>query len=93
MRPDNIKLPIPQLDENIAKYRLWEIYEGAKLVEELLKGNLDPAFVKGGLFILKKILHLPNFFAKSKESKEMATNMVKKDLKEFHSKYLRLFLE
>ena len=82
-------------DPSVAKYRQMEIAEGAKLVEELLKGNYDPQYIKGNLEMLKKLLTLPNKWSKgkSKESQEAARNMVARDLKEFHSKYMRLFLE
>ena len=80
-------------DDSVAKYRQFEIAEGAKIVEGLLKDNPDVAFIKGALFMLRKLLHLPIRWGKSKESKEMASNMVKRDLKDFTSKYMRLFLE
>ena len=80
-------------DPSVAKYRQLEIEEGAKLVEELLKDNLNVDFVRGNLHMLRKLLTLPRKWGKGKESKEAADNMVKRDLKEFHSKYMRLFLE
>ena len=81
-------------DPSIAKYRQLEIEEGTKIAEDLLrKDKPDVVFIQGALFMLKKCLHLPLKFAKSKESKEMATNMVKKDLKEFTAHYMKLFLE
>ena len=80
-------------DPSVAKYRQMEIAEGAKLVEELLKDSLNVDFVRGNLHMLKKLLQLPRKFAKGKESKEMADNMVKRDLKEFSAKYMRIFLE
>jgi len=80
-------------DPSVAKYRQYEIEEGAKIVEELLKDNLNGDFVRGALFMLKKCLHLPIKWGKSKETKEAACNMVARDLKEFHSKYMKLFLE
>ena len=80
-------------DDSVVRYRQCEIEEGAKVAEELLKDGLNPDFVRGAMFMLKKCLHLPLKFAKSKESKEAASNMVARDLKEFHSKYMRLFLE
>jgi len=80
-------------DPSVAKYRRYEIEEGAKIVEELLKDSLNVDFVRGALFMLKKVLHLPIRWGKSKETKEAAHNMVARDLKEFHAKYMRLFLE
>ena len=80
-------------DPGVAKYRQYEIEEAVKIVEELLKDGLNVDFVRGALYMLKKLLHLPNRWGKSKESKEAASNMVKRDLKEFHAKYMRLFLE
>lgn len=80
-------------DPSVAKYRQMEIAEGAKIAEELLKGGFDPQYIRGAMEMLKKILTLPRKFAKSKESKEAAQNMVARDLKEFHAKYMRLFLE
>jgi len=80
-------------DPGVAKYRQAEIEEGAKIVEELLKDSLDPIYVKGALYMLKKLLHLPHKWGKGEEAKEEARNMVARDLKEFHSKYIRLFLE
>lgn len=80
-------------DPSVAKYRQYEIEEGAKIAEELLKDALNVDFVRGNLHMLKKLLHLPRKWGKSKESKEAAQNMVARDLKEFHSKYMRLFLE
>lgn len=80
-------------DPSVAKYRQYEIEEGAKIVETLLKDNPDVAFVKGALFMLRKMLHLPQRWCKSKESKEAAQNMVARDVKEWHSKFMRLFLE
>ena len=80
-------------DPSVAKYRQMEIAEGAKLVEELLKGNYDPQYIKGSMEMLKKILHIPHSWGTSKESKEAARNMIKRDLKEFTSRYMRLFLE
>ena len=82
-------------DSGVAKYRQYEIEEGAKVVEELLKGNYDPQYIKGSMEMLKKLLHLPNKWSKgkSKETQEMARNMIMRDLKEFHSRYMRLFLE
>ena len=80
-------------DPSVAKYRQMEIEEGAKVVEELLKDSLNVDFVRGALFMLKKLLTLPHKFAKSKESKEMANNMIARDMKEFTSKYMRIFLE
>ena len=80
-------------DESVAKYRQLEIEEGANIAQELLKGNADPDYVKGAMFMLKKLLHLPHKWGKSKESKEAAQNMVARDLKEFHSKWMKLFLE
>ena len=45
--------------------------------------------------MLKKLLQLPNKWGKgkSKETQEAATNMIKRDLKEFTVKYMKLFLE
>ena len=80
-------------DPAVSKYRELEIAEGAKLVEELMKGNQEYLFIKGCLFMLKKLLQLPNRWGKSKESKEVAQNMIKRDLKTFTAKYMRLFLE
>ena len=81
-------------DPSVAKYRQFEIEEGAKaVVEELLKDKPDVVFCQGALFMLKKLLTLPRKFAKSKESKEMARNMVTRDVKEFTTKYMKLFLE
>lgn len=80
-------------DPSVAKYRQYEIEEGAKLVEELLKDALNVDFVRGNLHMLKKLLTLPRKFAKGKESKEAADNMVARDLKEFTSKYMRIFLK
>ena len=80
-------------DPSVAKYREFEIEEGAKVVEELLRGDFDPQYVKGNLYMLKKLLTMPLRFGKSKETKEMAQMMVKRDLKEFTSKYMRIFLE
>ena len=80
---------------DVSKYRQYEIEEGAKIVEELLKDSLNVDFVRGALYMLKNLLHLPRQWSKgkSKESQEAARNMVARDLKEFHSKYMRLFLE
>ena len=80
-------------DPSVAKYRQYEIEEGAKIAEELLKDSLNVDWVRGNLHMLKKLLQLPRKFAKSKESQELADNIVKKDLKEFSIKYLRIFLE
>lgn len=80
-------------DKNIARYRQEEIEEGAKIASDIFKANMEPAFIKGAMHILKKILHLPQQFAKTKEAKETADNMVAKDLKEFHSRFVRLFVE
>ena len=80
-------------DPSVAKYRQMEIAEGAKLVEELLKGNYDSQYIKGSMEMLKKLLHLPRRWGKGKESKEATDNMVKRDLKEFTSKFMRIFLE
>ena len=80
-------------DPSVAKYRQMEIAEGAKVVEELLKDKPDVVFCQGALFMLKKLLTLPRKFAKSKESKEMANNMIARDMKEFTVKYMKLFLE
>ena len=79
-------------DPAVAKYRELEIAEGAKLVEELLKDSQEPLFIKGSLAMLRKLLQLPNRWGKSKESKEAAQNMIKRDLKTFTAKYMRLFL-
>ena len=80
-------------DPAVAKYRQLEIEEGVKWAEELLKGNLSPDTIAGGLHMLKKLLHLPHKWGKDKTSREAAQMMIKRDLKEFHSKYMRLFLE
>lgn len=80
-------------DESVAKYRQYEIEEGAKIAQELLKGGFDPQYIRGAMEMLKKLLHLPRKWGKGKESEEAARNMVARDLKEFHSKYMRLFLE
>ena len=80
-------------DPSVAKYRQYEIEEGARIVEELLKGGLDPQYIKGAMEMLKKLLYLPKKWGKGKESEEAARIMVARDLKEFHSKYMRLFLE
>ena len=80
-------------DPGVAKYRQYEIEQGAKVVEELLRGDFDPQYVKGALFMLKKLLQSPLKYAKSKETKDLAQMMIKRDLKEFQSKFMRLFLE
>lgn len=80
-------------DPSVAKYRQYEIEEGTKIAEELLKDGLNVDFVRGALFMLRKLLYLPHKWGKGKESKEAAQNMIKRDLKEFHAKYMRLFLE
>ena len=80
-------------DPSVAKYRQYEIEEGAKVVEELLKDKPDVVFCQGALFMLKKLLQLPQKFAKSKESKESAQMMVKRDVKEFTVIYMKVFLE
>ena len=78
---------------DVSRYRQYEIEEGAKIVEELLKDSLNVDFVRGNLHMLKKLLTLPRKWGKGKDSREAADNMVKRDLKEFTSKYMRLFLE
>ena len=78
---------------DVSRYRQYEIEEGAKIVEELLKDNLNVDFVRGALYMLKKLLTLPRKWSKGKESREAADNMVKRDLKEFTAKYMKLFLE
>ncbi len=82
-------------DPSIAKYRQQEIEEGAKIAEELLRGGHDPQYIKGAMEMLKKLLQLPNKWSKgkSKETQEAARNMIKRDLKEFTAKYMKLFLE
>ena len=80
-------------DPSVAKYRQYEIEEGAKIAEELLKGGFDPQYIKGAMEMLKKMLHLPKKWGKSKEAQEATQNMIKRDLKEFTAKYMRLFLE
>ena len=80
-------------DPGVAKYRQYEIGEGAKFAEELLKGGLDPQYIKGALEMLKKLLYLPKKWGKGKESEEAARNMVARDLKEFHSRYMKSSLE
>jgi len=80
-------------DPSVAKYRQYEIEEAAKITGELLKDSLNVDFVRGALFMLKKLLYLPKKWGKGKESEEAAHNMVARDLKEFHSKHMRLFLE
>ena len=80
-------------DPSVAKYRQMEIEEGAKFAEELLKGSFEPQYIKGAMEMLKKLLQLPRKWGKSKESKEMANNMIARDMKEFTSKYMRIFLE
>ena len=80
---------------DVAKYRQLELAEAATIVEELLKDSLNVDFVRGNLHMLKKLLHLPNKWSKgkSKETQEVARNMIKRDLKEFTSRYMRIFLE
>ena len=78
---------------DVAKYRQLELAEAAKIVEELLKDSLNVDFVRGNLHMLKKLLTLPRKWGKGKDSKEAADNMVKRDVKEFVSKYMRLFVE
>ena len=80
-------------DPSVAKYRQLEIEEAAKVLEELLKDSLDVEFAKGAFYMLKKLLHLPYKWGKSPETKEAARNMVARDVKEFTSKYMKLFLE
>ena len=80
-------------DPSVQKYRQYEIEEGAKIAEELLKGGFEPQYIRGAMEMLRKVLHLPIKFAKSKEAKEMASNILKKDLKEFTAHYMKLFLE
>ena len=72
-------------DDSVVKYRQLEIEEGAKVAEELLKDNLNPDFVRGAMFMLKKCLHLPLKFAKSKESKEAAGTTIYVALKAIDS--------
>lgn len=81
-------------DPGVARYRQYELEEAVKIVEELSKDterNID--FITGAMYMLRKCLHMPIKWGKSKESKEAARNMVAKDLKEFHSRYMRIFLE
>ena len=81
-------------DPGVAKYRQLELTEAIKIVEEIFKDNEhDINFVNGALFMLKKILHIPHLWGTSKEAKEATRNMIARDLKEFHSRYMRLFLE
>lgn len=80
-------------DPSVSKYRQYEIEEGAKIAEELLKGGFDPQYIKGAMEMLKKLLYLPLKFAKSKEAKEQGRNIVARDLKDFTAKYMRIFLE
>lgn len=80
-------------DPGVAKYRQYEIEEAAKIAEELLRDNPDLAFVGGAMFMLKKLLQLPYKWGKGKESEEAARNMVRRDVKEFTLKYMKLFLE
>ena len=90
---NELKLKYPDFDENIARYRLWEIYEAVKIVEGLTKGDANLDYVTGALYMLKKILHLPLKWGTTDTSKEIANNMVKRDVKEFTAKYMRIFLE
>lgn len=80
-------------DPSVAKYRQYEIEEGAKVIGELLKDSPNVDFARGALFMLKKLLYLPGRWGKNEETKEAARNMIKRDLKEFTAKYMRLFLE
>lgn len=82
-------------DPSVAKYRQLEIEEGAKIAQELLKDATNIDWVRGNLHMLKKLLQLPHLWSKgkSKELQEAASNMGKRDLKEWTSRYMRLFLE
>lgn len=82
-------------DPGVAKYRQFELAEAAKIVEDLLKDNPNVFFIQGSLFMLRKLLHLPNKWSKdkSKETQEAARNMIKRDMKEFTNRYMRLFRE
>lgn len=78
-------------DPAVAKYRELEIAEAAKIVKEMESKNLD--FVNGAMYLLRKLLHLPYTWGTSKESKEAAQMMVKRDVKTFTTKYMKLFIE
>lgn len=80
-------------DPSVAKYRQMEIYEGAKIAEDLLKRGFDPQYIRGAMEMLRKLLQIPHLWGTSKEAKEAARMMIERDMKEFTAKYMKLFLE
>lgn len=79
--------------KKFGEYRKLELEAATNFAVDLFKDGMNPEYVKGAMAMLKKVLHLPISFAKTKEAKEMASNLVTKDLKEFEAKFIRLFVK
>lgn len=79
--------------EEFSAYRKLEIAEAVKIIADIFNDTLDPAYIKGALAMLKKILFLPRSMAHSEEAQELASLNIERDLKEFEVKFLRRVIE
>lgn len=79
--------------EDIEEYRLLEVNEAVFFIRTLINNTFDGQYIKGAMDMLKRIIKLPENFAKTEEQKLNAKAMTAKLFDEFEKKTIRRLLE
>jgi len=79
--------------DEFAIYRQKEIEEAVIIANEVFKSSLSPDYVRGAMFMIKRILQIPKALAQTDEAKEKAEAMIEKDFKEFQARFVKVMYE
>jgi len=76
--------------DEFAIYRQREIEEAVIVANEIFKSSLSPDYIKGAMFMLKRILQIPMKLAQTDEAKVRAEDIIEKDFKEFQAQFVKI---
>lgn len=82
-------------NQDLVEYRVLEMLEGAKVLQELEKGNCNLDYYKGAMAMLKKIIEIPKTQVdrKDKDQIELANDLMKRAWAAFDKAMIHKSLE
>ena len=78
--------------DEFAVYRQSIIEEGVVIASEVFKSP-NPDFIKGAMFMLKRILQIPKKYATTDKAQVQVDIILEKDFKEFHSRFVKVLYD
>ena len=74
-------------------YRQKELECAVDFMYDIFKGTVEPAYIRGAMKMLSKILKVPEQFAGTKEAKQRAADLINRDFKKFEAKFVKAMVE